>query len=230
MFASVAPSYERAGRLLSLGREDGWRRFLVSKTGAPSGGRVLDVASGTGLVARELAARHWTRVVQLDPSAEMLGAGLGPTRASGLDDRIVAVQGRAESLPFADSVFDAVTFTYLLRYVDDPPSTVAQLARVLRSGGTMASLEFHAPAAPAIRLPWWIYTRLVMPVLGLTLSPAWARTARFLGPSISAFVAGHPLAVQVRWWQEAGMTDVRTRTFMWGTAVVTWGVKRELPR
>jgi demethylmenaquinone methyltransferase/2-methoxy-6-polyprenyl-1,4-benzoquinol methylase len=160
----------------------------------------------------------------------MLRAGLGPTRQAGLGERVTPVLGRAEALPFADGAFDAVTFTYLLRYVDDPAATVGELARVLRPGGTMASLEFHVPAAPAPRLGWWAYTRAVLPLLGALASPAWARTARFLGPSISAFAAAAPLPVQVRWWQDAGIRHVRTRSFLWGTAVVMWGVRRGFPR
>lgn len=225
LFASVAASYEQGGRLLSLGREAGWRRFLVGRVRADAGSVVLDVASGTGLVARELAARHGSRVVQLDPSIEMLRAGISAAETDGSAEPLVAVQGRAESLPFGDEAFDALTFTYLLRYVDDPAATVAELVRVLRAAGSMASLEFHVPERRPFWVPWWVYTRVLMPVLGATLSPAWSRTARFLGPSISTFVAEHPLPIQVRWWQDAGMTEVHTRTFLWGTAVVTWGMK-----
>jgi demethylmenaquinone methyltransferase/2-methoxy-6-polyprenyl-1,4-benzoquinol methylase len=218
------------GRILSLGQDPVWRRFLVGVAGAPPGGLVLDVASGTGLVARELASRRRARVIQLEPSEPMLRARLEPARLGRPEDRLTPVLGAAEALPFPDATFDAVTFTYLLRYVDDPASTVAELARVLRPGGTMASLEFHVPDAPAARLGWWVYTRSALPAIGALASPAWARTGRFLGPSISRFARGAPLPVQVRWWQDAGIERVRTRRFLWGTAVVTWGVRRGLAR
>jgi demethylmenaquinone methyltransferase/2-methoxy-6-polyprenyl-1,4-benzoquinol methylase len=166
------------------------------------------------------------RVVAIDQSEPMLRAGGEPTGLAGLDDRIAPVVAQAERLPFGDASFDAVTFTYLLRYVDDPAATVGELARVIRPGGSIAMLEFSVPDAPLARAGWWAHTRLVMPVLGAVTSPAWARTAAFLGPNISRFVAAHPLAEWVRWFQEAGIHHVRTRTFLAGSAVVLWGVKK----
>ncbi len=186
---------------------------------------MLDVATGTGLVARELARRN-LRVVALDQSHAMLREAAASFTGTVLADRIALVRGRAERLPFADEAFDAVTFTYLLRYVDDPESTIVELVRVLRPGGVMAALEFHVPDDPWLRAGWYAYTRGVMPLVGRAISPAWFRTARFLGPSISDFYARVPLASQVRMWQEAGMRRVRTRVLGLGAAVVTWAVKR----
>ena len=225
LFAGIAPQYERMGAVLSLGQEAGWRRFMVSKVNAIPGSWVLDVASGTGLVARQLAAGKNVRVAALDQSEDMLRAGRGPAELEGLGDRIAPILGQAERLPFPDGVFDSVTFTYLLRYVDDPPTVVGELARVLRPGGTLASLEFSAPQAPIAHAGWWTYTRLVMPVVGAIVSPAWAHTGRFLGPSISEFIQRSPLPVQVRWWQDSGIKHVRSREFLLGSAVVMWGVK-----
>jgi demethylmenaquinone methyltransferase/2-methoxy-6-polyprenyl-1,4-benzoquinol methylase len=225
LFAGIAPQYERMGALLSLGQDARWRRFLVSKTNAVPGSTVLDVAAGTQLVSRELAVRKNVRVVALDQSEPMLRAGGEPNRLTGLDERIAPVVAQAERLPFADGSLDAVTFTYLLRYVEDPAETVGELTRVIRPGGSIAMLEFFVPSWAPARAGWWAHTRLVMPVLGAVTSPAWARTAAFLGPNISRFVSAHPLAEWVRWFQEAGVRHVRTRTFLAGTAVVLWGVK-----
>lgn len=225
LFAGIAPQYERMGALLSFGQDGRWRRFLVSKTNAVPGSWTLDVAAGTQLVSRELAARKNVRVVALDQSEPMLRAGREPNRLASLDDRIHPVVGQAERLPFEDEVFDAVTFTYLLRYVEDPAATLRELARVLRPGGSIAMLEFHVPDAPLARAGWWIYTRLLMPILGTAASPAWARTAVFLGPNVSRFVAAHPLEEWVRWFQHADVRHVRTRSFLFGSAVVLWGVK-----
>ena len=225
LFAGIAPQYERMGALLSFGQDGRWRRFLVSKTNAVPGSMVLDVAAGTQLVSRELAARKNVRVVALDQSEPMLRAGGEPNRLAGLDERIARVLGQAERLPFGDGSFDAVTFTYLLRYVEDPAATVAELARVLRAGGSIAMLEFHVPRSPIARVGWWIHTRLVMRIIGSGASPAWARTVAFLGPNVSRFVHAHPLEEWVRWFQAAGIHHVRTRTFLFGSAVVLWGVK-----
>jgi demethylmenaquinone methyltransferase / 2-methoxy-6-polyprenyl-1,4-benzoquinol methylase len=220
LFEGIAPEYERMGAVLGLGQDARWRRHMLEQVRPMPGSWVLDVASGTGLVARELAARRNVRVASLDPSEAMLRAGIAPARAAGLDDRIRPVLGRAEELPFGDRTFDAVTFTYLLRYVDDPEATVRELVRVLRPGGTMACLEFHVPSGALEHAGWWAYTRGAMPLIGAAVSPAWRHTGSFLGPSISAFYRRYPLPEQVRWWQQAGMTGVRTRVMSAGAGVV----------
>ena len=185
---------------------------------------VLDVATGTGLVARELASKN-VRVVGLDQSAAMVAEVSRPVRRRGLEDRVRFTLGQAQALPFADGSLDAVTFTYLLRCVDDPAATVAELVRVLRPGAVMASLEFHVPPEPWARAGWFAYTRSAMPLVGWTVSNEWYRTGRFLARSITEFVERYPLPVQVRWWQEAGMRRVRTKLLSSGAAVVTWAVK-----
>jgi demethylmenaquinone methyltransferase/2-methoxy-6-polyprenyl-1,4-benzoquinol methylase len=226
LFAPIAQQYDRMGVVLSLGQDPRWRRFLVSKTNAIPGSWVLDVAAGTQLVSRELAASRNVHVVAVDQSEPMLRSGREPTRVAGLDGLITPMLARAERLPFADGSFDAVTFTYLLRYVNDPTATVAELVRVLRPGGSIAMLEFSVPPDPWVRAGWLAYTRAITPVVGATVSPAWARTARFLGPSISRFDREHPLEEWVSWFQRAGIEHVRTRRFLFGAAIVLWGVKR----
>jgi Methylase involved in ubiquinone/menaquinone biosynthesis len=225
IFSGIAPQYSWMGAVWSFGQDARWRRTMVSKVNAPPGGRVLDVAAGTGLVSRELAARKLVRVVSLDRSAPMLRAGVPANVAAGLDERITPVLARAEALPFDDETFDAVTFTYLLRYVDDPEAVLAELSRVLRPGGTLASLEFHVPDQPILHLGWWLYTRAVMPAVGAVVSIPWWRTGRFLGPSIERLYDRAPLPEQVRWWQTAGIRHVRSCVMSLGVGVVICGVK-----
>ncbi len=216
LFAGIAPEYEWMGGVLSFGQDPRWRRFLVGRIDLPDGGAVLDVATGTGLVARALRDRG-LRVTGLDASEPMLRSG----PPAGL--RVV---GLAERLPFDDDVFDGLTFTYLLRYVDDPAATLAELARVVRPGGPIAELEFHVPTAGWAHAAWCAYTSWVMPVVGSIVSSAWSHTGRFLGPSIEDFWRAHPLEEQLGWWSSAGIGDVSTKTMSNGAAIVTWGTKR----
>jgi demethylmenaquinone methyltransferase/2-methoxy-6-polyprenyl-1,4-benzoquinol methylase len=136
------------------------------------------------------------------------------------------VAALAESLPFGDAGFAALTFTYLLRYVDDPAATMKELARVVTPGGVVASLEFHVPGAKWARSAWRPYTRHVMPLVGSIVSPAWASTGRFLSRSIEEHWRVHPLQEQLSWWSAAGIGSVHTRTMSNGAAIVTWGLKR----
>jgi demethylmenaquinone methyltransferase/2-methoxy-6-polyprenyl-1,4-benzoquinol methylase len=224
LFGGIAAEYERMGAVLSLGQDRRWRREMVSRVLAAPNRWVLDVATGTGLVARKLAAQSGARVAALDRSEPMLRAGLAATRRA-VDGRVSPLLGRAERLPFADGTFDAVTFTYLLRYVDDPSTTLVELVRVLRPGGVLACVEFHVPRHPIVHAIWWAYTRLLMPWIARLASPAWQHAGRFLGPSISELYERYPLAEQVRMWQDAGIRHVRTRVMSLGVGVVIRGVK-----
>lgn len=221
LFAGLGATYDRMGALLSFGEDPRWRRFLVSRIGPRSS--VLDVATGTGLVARELVQTDGRRrVVALDPSAPMLETGID--RSARLP--IAFVLGRAEELPFATATFDALTVTYLLRYVDDPGATLTELARVVRPGGVVASLEFGVPPNRAWRSCWRLYTRAIMPAVGRLVSRDWYEVGRFLGPSIEGFWRRYPLSAQLDLWRKAGFEQVRWRRMSLGGGVVLWGVRR----
>jgi demethylmenaquinone methyltransferase / 2-methoxy-6-polyprenyl-1,4-benzoquinol methylase len=225
LFAPLPSRYDRLTELLSLGQNGRWRAAMVGCV-LPADGVVLDVASGTAGVALQLAARSQARIVGLDLTEQMLGQGLRRVAAAGLGQRIALVAGRAEQLPFPDGYFDALTFTYLLRYVQDPQATLAELARVLKPGGIMASLEFCVPSGALWRPAWWAYTRIALPAGGLLLGGReWLRVGRFLGPNISGHYRRYPIAWTVRAWEEAGMTDVGTRVMSLGGGLVMWGTR-----
>jgi demethylmenaquinone methyltransferase/2-methoxy-6-polyprenyl-1,4-benzoquinol methylase len=135
------------------------------------------------------------------------------------------VRGEAEALPFPADSFDAVTFTYLLRYVEDPPAAVAELARVLRPGGRIAMLEFGVPPWAPARAAWRLYTRGGLPLLGGMFGPQWREVGRFLGPSIAGFYAAHPVEALVGYWQDAGLRDVRVRRMSFGGGIVVDAVR-----
>ena len=153
LFDGLPARYDRLAELLSFGQNGQWRAEMVGRVvegHVPADGVILDVASGTAGVALQLAARSRARVVGVDLTEKMLRQGQRRVAAAGQRDRITLVAGRAEQLPFPDASFDALTFTYLLRYVRDPQATLAELARVLKPGGIMASLEFCVPTGPVL--------------------------------------------------------------------------------
>lgn len=223
LFAPIAADYDRWARVLSLGQDPRWRRFLVSRVPVGPQHRVLDVATGTAAVAIELSRRTGCAVVGVDQSPEMLATGRERVARLGLADRIELVAGNAEQLPFADGSFDALTFTYLLRYVDDPAATLAELARVVRSGGTVASLEFAVPPAPVARALWTLYVRAGLPLAGRTIAGGWNDVGGFLGPSIRELYERFPLPRLAELWAAAGIHDVRWRLLSLGGGVVMWG-------
>ena len=177
---------------------------------------MLDVATGTGLVAEALVARGFG-VTGLDQSTEMLA--LARKR---FGDRVQLVEASADALPFPDASFDHLTFTYLLRYVDDPAATMRELARVVRPGGTVAMLEFGVPSG-VWRPLWDLWVGVGLPVAGRLVSPGWHEVGRFLGPSIRAFHAAYPEPALRALWRDAGIADVRARRLSLGGGLVMWG-------
>jgi demethylmenaquinone methyltransferase/2-methoxy-6-polyprenyl-1,4-benzoquinol methylase len=217
LFAPLGPTYERYARLLSLGQDPRWRRFLVSRVEAGHGDQVLDVATGTGAVARELLRQKGCDVVGVDQSPEMLAVAREHLPAT-----VKLVEASAEHLPFEDASFDALTVTYLLRYVDDPGATLAELGRVVRPGGTVASLEFAVPAG-LWRPLWRAYVDAVLPTAGRIVSPGWHEVGDFLGGSIREFWRRYPLGRQLELWRAAGIDEVRYRRLSLGGGIVIWG-------
>lgn len=226
LFAPLGPTYDRYARLLSFGQDPRWRRFLVSRVAAGPDDVVLDVAAGTGAVAIELVRTIGCSVVAVDQSPEMLAAARPRLEAAGVSERVRLVEASAERLPFEDASFYALTFTYLLRYVDDPGATLAELARVVRPGGTIASLEFGVPPRALPRALWELYLRVGLPVAGRLISPGWGTVGRFLGPSIREFYDSHPLERLLELWAAAGVEEPRARRLSFGGGVVVWGRRR----
>jgi len=227
LFDRLPDRYDRLAELLSFGQNRRWRRTMVDHIVPSAPARVLDVASGTAGVAILLAHRSVsTTVIGLDLTEEMLRRGQRNVAGAGLASRIGLTVGQAERLPFPDGAFDAMTFTYLLRYVADPQATLHELARVMRPGGAVASLEFYVPPSRFWRAWWWLFTRFVLPATGaVTGGREWFEVGRFLGPSISNHYRRYPLSWTVQAWEQAGFVDVGHRIMSLGGGLVMWGTK-----
>ncbi len=223
LFHGLPGRYDQLSAALSFWQDPRWRRALVDEVAPAAGQRILDVATGTGMVAAELLGRADCSVVGIDQSREMLAAARARFANDGA--RMELIEGQAEELPFAEESFDALTVTYLLRYVDDPQATMRELARVVRPGGRVASLEFGVPPCRVPREAWRFYTAIGLPTLGRVASREWAEVGRFLGPSISGFYERHPLERIVGYWEDAGLREVRVRRMSLGGGVVMSAIK-----
>jgi demethylmenaquinone methyltransferase/2-methoxy-6-polyprenyl-1,4-benzoquinol methylase len=138
--------------------------------------------------------------------------------------QVELINASAQDLPLDAESFDHLTFTYLLRYVADPAATLAELVRVVRPGGLVASLEFGVPKGPARPL-WDLYVFAALPLAGRLLRNGWPDVGDFLGGSIRDFWERNPLERQLEWWQAAGLREVHVRRLSLGGAVVIWGRK-----
>lgn len=199
---------------------------MVSRLRSAPDARVLDVATGTGAVAEEIVRKYGCHVTGIDQSPDMLAEARRRVDEKGLADRVDLLQAEAERLPFPDDEFDAVTFTYLLRYVDDPGAVLRELVRVVHPRGVVASLEFGVPPRRLAYLGWRVYTAALLPLVGYGMSRGWGRAMRFLAGNIPEFYARYPLGELVKLYRDAGLDDVRVRRLTFGACVVIWGTKR----
>jgi demethylmenaquinone methyltransferase/2-methoxy-6-polyprenyl-1,4-benzoquinol methylase len=190
---------------------------------------ILDVATGTAGVALALNQRIAADVTGIDITEAMLRRGNERVERSGASGHVRLLVGQAERLPFPDNSFDGLTFTYLLRYVADPAETLRELARVLRPGAAIASLEFAVPASRFWHFWWWLYTRGVLPVAGyLTGGRQWSRVGRFLGPNISSHYRRYSVAWTAQAWKDAGLVNIGIRSMSLGGGIVMWAEKPNL--
>ena len=225
LFNGLPLRYDRLGFLLSMGQDRRWRSAVVDKVTATPGELVLDVATGTAGVALALRAATGAEVTGIDLNANMLENARQKLAQRG-ESGVRLVQGRAEELPFADDTFDDVTFTYLLRYVSDPATTLAELARVLKPGGVLAGMDFYAPPSRLWRPLWWCYTRWVLPMGGLvTGGKGWYDVGRFLGPNIEGHYELHPVSSIGQYWEAAGLVNVQAKVMSLGGGLVMWATK-----
>jgi len=171
IFSSIAGNYDFLNSLLSFNRDKYWRKFAVSKIEPEAGEQVLDVATGTGALALELARKIGKegKVVGVDFSVEMLGRAqnkLAKTRCHNLE----FICAKAEVLPFPDNAFDCVGTSFALRNVTKVEQTVREMTRVLKTGGKLLCLEFSQPQYKVFRRIYYFYIFHILPFLGQAIS------------------------------------------------------------
>jgi len=222
LFRRVAPRYDFLNRLLSFRRDVGWRRFTAAHAGLAPGGRALDVATGTGDLAFELAryVGPQGQVVGLDFVEEMLVRAEAKAKAAGLDSVCRFVQGNALDLPFPDDSFDAATIAFGLRNVTDRMRCLQEMRRVVRPGGRVLVLEFSHPVWPVFREIYLLYFRHILPLIGRLIQGD-PDTYRYLPETVLEFPDQEALADMLR---TAGLRDVRYYNLTGGISCLHVGV------
>ncbi|ROT10225.1 bifunctional demethylmenaquinone methyltransferase/2-methoxy-6-polyprenyl-1,4-benzoquinol methylase UbiE [Muribaculaceae bacterium Isolate-104 (HZI)] len=222
MFDNIAPAYDFMNRAMTLGVDKLWRRSAVKTLRRHGAGSVLDVATGTGDLAIQIAgALADATVTGIDLSEKMIEIGRRKIADSGLGDRISLMQGDCLALPMADGSFDAVTVAYGVRNFENLAGGYAEMARVLRPGGLLMVLELSTPQSALVRPLYNIYTRCVIPAVGKLISHD-SGAYSYLPKSIEAVPQGERMLDLMR---AAGLADARCRRFTFGVCSLYTAVK-----
>ena len=219
MFDAIAGQYDVMNRVMTMGQDQRWRRFVVERIAIlEATGRVLDLATGTGDIAALLAKQY--------PRAYITGGDFSQNMLRFAKERFAETTVDwqacdANRLPFADNLFDGVTFGYLLRNVDDVPKVLMEIHRVLKPGGTMVSLDTTPPAKNMLYPFITAYLRYGIPVLGRMIASDEAAYSYLTGSTMGFYKADALAAA----FTDAGFKEVEYKKFMCGTIAVHWGMK-----
>jgi demethylmenaquinone methyltransferase / 2-methoxy-6-polyprenyl-1,4-benzoquinol methylase len=222
MFAAIAGRYDLMNRLMTGGRDEAWRRAVVRELDLQPAAVVIDVATGTGDIARQVARTcPGSRIEAVDFCAEMMLAGRPKFVEGDLRQRVTFICGDALALPYADDTFDGATTGFALRNVASIPRALSEMRRVLKPGARMVCLEISRPAWPLIsRIYWWYFFKVV-PLLGGWISGQ-REAYSYLPRSAQAFLTARQLATEM---EAVGFRDVRHRLLLLGAAAIHVGTK-----
>lgn len=222
MFDNIAPAYDFMNRAMTLGIDRSWRRKVVKAATDPSPAAILDVATGTGDLAIQLArAAGGASVTGIDLSEGMLAVGRRKVAEAGLDRRVTLIQGDCLALPFPDGSFDTVTVAFGVRNFEHLDRGYAEMARVLRPGGKLIVLELSVPTSPMVRPFYRLYTRGIIPLLGRMVSSD-SRAYTYLPESIAAMPQGEKMLSLMR---EARLSSPSLRRLTLGVATIYTATK-----
>lgn len=217
MFDAIAGRYDMMNRVMTMGQDQRWRRFVVKKAGDPQGGATLDLATGTGDIAALMADTYSPEVIGADFSLNMLMEARNRFAVKPISWQACD----ANSLPYVDRVFESVTFGYLLRNVDDTGKVLKEVFRVLKPGGRVVCLDTTPPAKNMIYPFLQFYFRFCIPAMGKIIADD-ERAYAYLTGSTMEFYEAEELA---NLFKEAGFIKISYKKFMFGTIAVHWGEK-----
>lgn len=222
MFDNIAPAYDFMNRAMTFGIDRGWRKKVVKSVVAAQPKAILDVATGTGDLAIQLArAVTDATVTGIDLSEGMLSVGRKKVEEAKLDNRVVLTQGDCLALPFPDNSFDVVTVAFGVRNFEHLNKGYAEMARVLRPGGMLFVLELTTPTSPIVKPFYKLYTKGVIPMLGRMVSHD-SRAYSYLPESIAAMPQGKRMLAMM---ENAGFHECSLRQLTLGVSTIYVGRK-----
>lgn len=223
VFSAIAHRYDLLNTTLSFNRDKYWRRFAVEQAALPAGGKALDVCSGTGMLAIELAksVQGRAQITGLDFCEEMLVVGRENVAKAGYGSAIELVQGNAMALPFADNTFDCATIGFALRNVPDIQQTIAEMRRVVKPGGRVVSLELAKPSALGFKQLYYLYFEHLLPLLG-KMGVGVDGPYRWLPESLRRFPHQQVIC---EYFSAVGLQDARYYELTGGIVAVHVGIK-----
>ena len=216
MFDTISGEYDGLNRVISFGIDIKWRKKVVKMVAATQPQRILDVATGTGDLAINLAETKAEKIIGLDISAGMLNVGKEKISAKNLDQTIEMVQGDSENLPFEDNYFDAITVAFGIRNFETLEKGLAEILRVLKPGGIFVILETSVPTKTPFKQGYGIYTKTLLPLIGRVFSKDREAYA-YLSKSASVFPYGEKLNNILR---KIGFTHVKDHSQTVGVATI----------
>lgn len=221
MFDNISGNYDGLNRVISFGTDVKWRKKVIALVAAQNPESILDIATGTGDLAIQMASINAQRIVGLDLSEGMLKVGRKKISAKNLDARIEMIQGDSEALPFEDNTFDAITVAFGVRNFEDLEKGLAEIYRVLKPGGIFVVLETSVPTKFPFKQGYKLYSNHILPLIGKAFSKD-KDAYSYLSESAASFPYGETFNNILK---KIGFTNVEHMPQTFGVATIYKGSK-----